>query len=106
MEALLRALAEPRRVRILRLLRKGERAAGEIADHFEVTRPAISQHLRVLSQAGLLQERRLGTKRLYRLRPQGLFALRRFLEQFWGVQLENLKQAVEEGEGKKVKRRR
>ena len=71
MEAAIRALAEPRRRRILELVRDGELTAGEIASTFDVSRPAVSQHLTVLKQAGLLAERREGTKRLYRARARG-----------------------------------
>ncbi|MGH7527606.1 MAG: ArsR/SmtB family transcription factor [Gemmatimonadales bacterium] len=92
----IRALAEPRRVNILRLVRGRELSAGEIAAHFEVTRPAVSQHLRVLAEAGLLEERRSGTRRLYRLRPEGLVELRRFLDEFWDEKLVELKYAVEQ----------
>ena len=76
-----------------------ELSAGRIASHFEVTRPAISQHLRVLKEAGLLTERRLGTRRLYRARPEGLTELRAFLEGFWEDHLERLKLAAEFEEG-------
>lgn len=84
MEAAIRALAEPRRRRILQLVRDGELTAGEIADEFEVTRPAISQHLTVLKRAGLVAERRDGTRRLYRARVEGLAGLREFLDEYWG----------------------
>jgi DNA-binding transcriptional ArsR family regulator len=95
MEAVARAIAEPRRRAILRLVRDDELAAGEIAAHFEVTRPAVSQHLTVLKEAGLLEERREGTRRLYRTRPEGLAGLREFLDEFWGLGLARLKQAAE-----------
>ncbi len=95
MGTVLRALAEPTRVSILRLVRDRELTAGEIAAHFEVTRPAVSQHLRVLAGAGLLRERRSGTRRFYRMRPEGLEELRRFLDEFWDAKLGTLKQAVE-----------
>jgi DNA-binding transcriptional ArsR family regulator len=90
-----RALAEPRRREILRLVRADERSAGEIAAHFDVTRPAISQHLRVLKEAGLVVERRDGTRRLYRLRPEGLTELRAFLEELWAERLTRLKHTIE-----------
>ncbi len=80
MDEALRAIAEPRRRAILRLVASREMAAGDIARHFDVTRPAVSQHLTVLRQAGLLSERRDGTRRLYRARPQALDELRAFLE--------------------------
>jgi DNA-binding transcriptional ArsR family regulator len=78
-----------------------ERSAGEIASHFEVTRPAVSQHLSVLKEAGLVSERRNGTKRLYRARPEGLAELKAFLDDFWGDRLETLKREAEREERKK-----
>lgn len=98
MEAALRAIAEPRRRRILTLVRDGELSAGEIAAHFDVTRPAISQHLGVLKEAGLVSERRDGTRRLYRARPEGLVELRSFLEGFWDERLDALRRAAERKE--------
>src|SRR5918998_2627564 len=71
MEAALKAIAAPHRRQILSLVREDELSAGEIAAHFDVTRPAVSQHLTVLKEAGLVDERRNGTRRLYRVRPQG-----------------------------------
>jgi DNA-binding transcriptional ArsR family regulator len=97
-EAALKAIAAPRRRRILALVRDGELSAGEIAAHFDVTRPAISQHLNVLKEAGLVSERRNGTKRLYRARPEGLAQLKAFLEEFWGDRLEALKREAENEE--------
>ena len=70
-------------------------SAGEIASHFDVTRSAVSQHLRVLKDAGLLAERRNGTRRIYRVRPEGLAELREFIEGFWDVQLSALKREAE-----------
>ncbi len=95
MEATLNALAEPRRRDILRLVRDEELPAGAIASHFEVTRPAISQHLRVLKEAGLVDERREGTRRLYRARPEGLAELRDYLASFWEGRLRLLQEAAE-----------
>ena len=95
MEAALKAIAAPRRRQILTLVRDEELSAGEIASHFDVTRPAISQHLTVLKGAGLVSERRDGTRRLYRARPEGLAELRSFLDRFWEARLELLKQAAE-----------
>jgi DNA-binding transcriptional ArsR family regulator len=97
-EAALKAIAAPRRRRILTLVRDGELSAGEIAAHFDVTRPAVSQHLNVLKEAGLVSERRNGTKRLYRARPEGLVELRKFLEGFWDERLEALKREAEREE--------
>ena len=101
MEAALKAIAEPRRRAILSLVRDGELSAGEIASHFEVTRPAVSQHLNVLKEAGLVSERRNGTRRLYRARPEGLSELRDFLEGFWDARLEAIKREAEKEELKK-----
>ena len=101
MEAALKAIAAPRRRRILTLVRDGELSAGEIASHFDVTRPAVSQHLNVLKEAGLVSERRNGTRRLYRARPEGLAELKQFLEEFWDVRLAALKREAEKEEEKK-----
>ena len=101
MEAALKAIAEPRRRRILMLVRDGELSAGEIASHFEISRPAVSQHLTVLREAGLVDERRNGTRRFYRVRPEGLTELRKFLEGFWDERLEALKREAEREEREK-----
>ena len=94
----LRALAEPRRREILSLVQDRELAAGEIAGRFDVTRPAISQHLAVLREAGLITERRAGTRRLYRARPRGAAELRTWLEAFWDDGLTRLRRAAEQEE--------
>jgi DNA-binding transcriptional ArsR family regulator len=99
-EAALKALAGPRRRQILALVRDGELSAGEIAAHFDVTRPAVSQHLTVLKEAGLVDERRNGTRRLYRARPEGLADLKEFLEEFWDERLGALKREAEKEEEK------
>ncbi|BAL89736.1 putative ArsR-family transcriptional regulator [Actinoplanes missouriensis 431] len=91
----LRALAEPRRRAILRLVAHDELAAGEISAAFEVSRTAISQHLTVLKQAGLLTERRAGTRRLYRAQPEGLAGLREFLDTMWSDALDVGRRLVE-----------
>jgi DNA-binding transcriptional ArsR family regulator len=96
MQTVVQAISEPRRREILRLVRDRELAAGEIAGRFEVTRPAISQHLTVLKNAGLVSERRDGTRRLYMARPEGLAELRSFLEEFWEDRLDRLKEAAEQ----------
>jgi DNA-binding transcriptional ArsR family regulator len=95
----LRALAEPRRREILRLVAHDEMAAGEIASAFDVTRTAVSQHLTVLKNAGLLVERREGTRRLYRARPEGLDGLRQFLDQMWASSLDVARRIVEAERG-------
>jgi DNA-binding transcriptional ArsR family regulator len=94
-EAVLRALAEPQRRRILTLVRDGELPAGEIAEHFDITHQAVSQHLRVLRDAGLLQERRDGTRRLYAIRPEAIESVREFLDELWPASLQRLKTVVE-----------
>jgi DNA-binding transcriptional ArsR family regulator len=94
-ESALRAIAEPRRLEILKLIAGRELASGEIATHFEVSRPAISQHLQVLKSVGLVSERRAGTRRLYRARPEGLTELKAFLESFWDEGLDRLTKAAE-----------
>lgn len=92
---MLRAIAEPNRRAILRLVAVDEMAAGEIAAHFAVTRPAISQHLTVLKEAGLIVERRDATRRLYRTRPETLAELRAFLADMWPEALERFKAVAE-----------
>ncbi len=94
----MKAIAEPRRRAILRLVLDDELSAGEIASHFDVTRPAVSQHLTVLKEAGLVDERRNGTRRLYRARPEGLAELKAFLEEFWDEKLAALKREAEREE--------
>jgi DNA-binding transcriptional ArsR family regulator len=106
MEDALRAIAEPHRRRILTLVSSRELSAGEIAARFEITRPAVSQHLSVLREAGLVAERRDGTRRLYRIRPEGFADLRSFLEAFWDEGLERLKTAAENEEGRRRRGRR
>lgn len=95
----LKAIAEPHRRAILRLVADDELAAGEIAAAFDVTRTAISQHLSVLKNAGLLTERREGTRRLYRARPEGLDGLREFLDDMWAASLDAARQIVEADRG-------
>ena len=92
----LRALAEPRRREILQLVADQELAAGEIAAAFDVTRPAVSQHLTVLKSAGLLDERRDGTRRLYRARPEGLSEIRELLDTMWASALDTARRIVEQ----------
>jgi len=95
MDLVLHAIAQPHRREILCLVRDTELSSGEIAAHFDLTRPAISQHLQVLVAAGLVSMRRQATRRLYRARPEGLAELRNFLEAFWDDRLQLLKQAAE-----------
>ena len=104
MDDVTRAIADPRRREILTLVRDDELSAGEIAANFDVTRPAVSQHLTVLKGAGLLAERREGTRRLYRARPEGLAELSDFLNAFWTGRLERLKLAAELEQQRRNKR--
>ena len=106
-QAVLDAVAEPRRREILRMVRDVELSAGAIAARFEdVSRPAISQHLRVLREAGLLAERRDGTRRLYRARAAGFGELRDYLEGFWDGRLEALRHEAEHEQRSKDRGRR
>jgi DNA-binding transcriptional ArsR family regulator len=89
------AIAQPKRREILQLLVAGELSAGEVGSHFAVTQPAISQHLKVLKQSGLVSERRDGTRRLYSVRPEGLADLHGFLAEVLPASLERLKRAAE-----------
>ena len=102
MDAALTAIAEPNRRQILGLISSSELSAGEIAGHFDVSRPAISQHLAVLRSAGLVTERRAGTRRFYRARPEGLSGLREWLDSFWRGGLEQLRVEAER-EAKRVR---
>lgn len=99
MQRALEAIADPRRRDILELVRVAELPAGAIAQRFsDVSRPAISQHLRVLKDAGLLEERRDGTRRLYRARAEALAPLREFIDSFWDERLGALKIEAEREE--------
>jgi DNA-binding transcriptional ArsR family regulator len=94
-EDVLKALAEPRRQQILRLVRATPRSVGEIAEQIDITQQAVSQHLQVLKDAGLVAARQDGTRRLYAIRPDGLASLDRFLAELWPAGLQRLKAAVE-----------
>jgi DNA-binding transcriptional ArsR family regulator len=91
----IRALAGEHRRQILELVRDRELAAGEIAAHFDITRPAVSQHLTVLKEAGLIAERRQGVRRLYRANAEGLLGLKEFVDRFWATGLDRLKREAE-----------
>ncbi|MDJ0767614.1 MAG: metalloregulator ArsR/SmtB family transcription factor [Ilumatobacter sp.] len=98
-ERVAQALADGTRLRILRLVRDDERSAGELAAAFpEMTRPAVSQHLRVLHDAGLVSVRPKGTHRLYRADLAGLAPVVRFIDEMWSDRLQRLKHAVETNE--------
>ena len=89
------ALGDPTRRAIFERLRQGALAVGEIADELPVSRPAVSQHLRVLKEAGLVRERRDGTRRLYRVDPDGLGELRDYFDDFWTQALASFKAEAE-----------
>ncbi len=97
-EAALAALAEPRRRAMLLLVRDQPRSVGEIAEHFDITQQAVSQHLKILRDAGLVEVRPDHQRRLYVIRPDGLESLDAFLAQLWPAGLQRLKQAVEAGD--------
>lgn len=95
LDSIFQALSEPNRRHILFLLRDGEKSAGEIASHFPISRPAVSQHLKVLQESGLVTVRRQGTRRLYQTNPEGLVQLQSFLDQLWHHRLTRLKAEAE-----------
>jgi DNA-binding transcriptional ArsR family regulator len=95
-ESQLDALGDPTRRAILARLLAGPVAVGELAENFPVSRPAISQHLRILKQANLVVDRPAGNRRLYQLNPVGFETLREYFEQFWGQALSAFKRKVEE----------
>jgi DNA-binding transcriptional ArsR family regulator len=92
------ALADPTRRAIFERLREGPRPVGELARELPVSRPAVSQHLRVLKEAGLVSERRNGTRRLYRIEPDAVAELRAYFDDFWSRALEAFKAAAESEE--------
>src|SRR5215210_4293762 len=94
----MQALGDPTRRAVLEQLRRGPAAVGEIAEQLPVSRPAVSQHLRVLKGAGLVTESRQGTRRLYRVDPDGLAELRDYLDSFWTEALKAFKDAAEQAE--------
>ncbi len=89
------ALGDPTRRAIFERLGRGPSAVGELASEFPISRPAVSQHLRVLKQAGLVTDRREGNRRLYQLDPQGVGAMRDYLDSFWSDALAAFKHAAE-----------
>ena len=93
------AVGDPTRRAIFERLRHGPKSVGEIADWLPVSRPAVSQHLRVLKEANLVTERREGTKRLYRLDPSGLAHLRAYFDEFWTQALADFKAVADDGQG-------
>lgn len=89
------ALADPHRRAILELLHGGSRSVREIADDMPITRPAVSRHLRLLKEAGLVMSSAEGTRRVYQLHDQGLAAVRTYLEQIWGDAAAGFRSAAE-----------
>jgi DNA-binding transcriptional ArsR family regulator len=99
----LAALADPTRRQVFERLRHGPKAVGEIAEGLPVSRPAVSQHLGVLKQAGLVSDEAQGTRRVYRIDPQGLGPLRAWLDQFWDEALTNFAAEVERTTPRKLR---
>lgn len=102
LDASFAALADPTRRRVLRLVGERARAAGELATHFPVSRPAVSKHLRVLREAGLVEAQQVGRTRIYRLLPDGIAEARRWMDEtarFWERALESFRRHVEKVEG-------
>lgn len=94
-ERALAALSDATRRRVFERLRHGGRAVSEIAKGLPVSRPAVSQHLKILKEAGLVREERDGTRRIYEIDPKGLGQLRRWLDQFWDIALDAFRAEVE-----------
>jgi DNA-binding transcriptional ArsR family regulator len=92
----LTGLADPTRRRIFERLEDGPRAVVDLAEGLPVSRPAVSQHLRVLKEAGLVIDQQVGNRRIYQLNPEGLGALRAYLDRFWDRALADFKAAVED----------
>ncbi|MDG4824072.1 metalloregulator ArsR/SmtB family transcription factor [Asanoa sp. WMMD1127] len=92
------ALGDPRRLAIVTALAERPQAVGELADTLPISRPAVSQHLKVLKDAGLVTDRAVGTRRVYRLNPAGVAALRDQLDTFWARALEGYQEVVDENE--------
>jgi DNA-binding transcriptional ArsR family regulator len=95
MPSVFEVLADDTRRQVLTVLEGGELTAGQVAAHFDLTRQAVSHHLQRLREAGLVEERREGTRRYYRARPQGLSEVVTFVERFWRDRLGALKRAVD-----------
>lgn len=91
MYEILKAISEPNRIKILTLLKNEEMMAGEVASHFKVSRPAISQHLKILTDAGMLKEKRSGVKRLYSINHNAFLPLKEFLDEIWDQRLSKIK---------------
>ena len=97
-DSVLAAMSDPTRRAVLEMLREGPRSVAQIAKDLPVSRPAVSQHLKVLKRADLVFERRVGTRRLYGVDAAGLEALRSYLEDFWANALAELKTTADRGD--------
>ena len=98
-DSVLAAMSDPTRRAVLEMLREGPHSVAEIAERLPVSRPAVSQHLKVLKQADLVFERREGTRRLYEVDAAGLETLRAYLESFWADALAEFKSTADRGDG-------
>jgi DNA-binding transcriptional ArsR family regulator len=105
-ESVLVALADPTRRQVFEALRDGEKSVSAIADRLPVSRPAVSQHLKVLRDAGLVADRAEGTRRVYYIDPHGLGPLRAWLDQFWDHALDAFRAEAERTAPRKGKRQR
>jgi DNA-binding transcriptional ArsR family regulator len=103
-DSALAALADPTRRRVFERLRSGPKSVGVIARGLPVSRPAVSQHLKVLKEAGLVREEAQGTRRVYEIDPKGLGVLRAWLDRFWDDALEAFRAEAEKTAGRGVKR--
>ncbi len=95
---MIEALAAPTRRAVFERLAQGPASVGEVAKGLPVSRPAVSQHLRILKEARLVSERREGVKRIYAVDPEGLAVLRRYFDRFWDQALDNFKRSIEGGD--------
>lgn len=95
------ALGDPTRLAIFQRVAAGPHSVGEIAEHLPVSRPAVSQHLRVLKEAGLVADVRDGTRRVYQVKPEGIDALRKYFDQLWTRNLNAFKAAAEKAAERK-----
>ena len=105
-DRVLDALGDPTRRAILDTLKRGARPVGELAARLPVSRPAVSQHLKILKEAGLVTDRRNGTRRLYQLDADGIERVRAYLDTFWSAALANLKAVAESDHRNRTRRRK
>jgi DNA-binding transcriptional ArsR family regulator len=105
-ENALAALADPTRRRVFEALRRGPRSVGSLAERLPVSRPAVSQHLKVLKEAGLVSDKSEGTRRVYQIDPRGLAQIRKWLDQFWDIALDAFAAEVERDANQEKERRK